>query len=195
MYRYRIEGVSPLLMHSPRAMMEGRPGLRRAGLLLPRRPRRGHTATGKDSCTCLPSAAFKVSLMHGYRVHVSRMVVQRNSGSGLPHGRYRAKFLAEDRGYILEVVWTAGTRGSGREAGSSPVSSWSGSSSRGPVWALTTSGSSGAEALGAGAALPPIVVVRGTSWFVDGLHRLEAHRQARPRARGADRGDGEGARR
>lgn len=65
-HRYRIEGVSSLLMHSPRAMMEGRP----AGAAVRRIPTPEEEAEkgayrDEQGFLYLPSAAFKASLMHG----------------------------------------------------------------------------------------------------------------------------------
>lgn len=118
-YRYRIEGMSSLLMHSPRVMMEGRT----AGATTKRVPSPEEEAErgayrDSDGFLYLPSAAFKASLMQGaggrrigttsartvlagsvfatepnthlidpetgaglrdYRIHVARVVVQRNS--------------------------------------------------------------------------------------------------------------------
>ena len=200
-YRYQIEGVSPLLMHSPRAMMEGRPaGATTRRIPSPEEEAEKGAYRDEEGFLYLPSAAFKASLMHGaggrrigstaartvlagavfntgprtglidpetgerlreYRVHVSRVVVQRSSVirarpelprwacvlelevdldfthprqveellnisgriSGVgdfrpqrrgPYGRYRAELIEDERGDVLDVIWTAGTHGSGR---------------------------------------------------------------------------------
>ena len=65
-YKYRIEGVSSLLMHSPQAMMESRP----AGTSTKQIPSAEQEAEkgayrNEDSTLYLPTAAFKASLMHG----------------------------------------------------------------------------------------------------------------------------------
>ena len=65
-YKYRIEGVSSLLMHSPQAMMESRP----AGTSTKQIPSAEEEAEkgayrNEDGTLYLPSAAFKASLMHG----------------------------------------------------------------------------------------------------------------------------------
>ena len=118
-YRYRIEGVSPLLMHSPKGMMEGRPaGATARKIPSPEEEAEKGAYRDEEGYLYLPSAAFKASLMHGaggrrigstaartvlagsvfntgprtglfdpetgerlreYRVHVSRVVVQRSS--------------------------------------------------------------------------------------------------------------------
>lgn len=118
-YSYRVEGVSSLLMHSPKAMMEDGP----SGSSVKRIPSREEEAEkgtyrDEEGCLYLPSAAFRASLMHGaggrrigrtaartvlagavfatgsrtslldpesgerlrhYRVHIARVVIQRNS--------------------------------------------------------------------------------------------------------------------
>lgn len=65
-YRYRIDGVSSLLMHSPRALMEGRP----VGPTTKRIPSHEEEAEkgayrDDEGFLYLPSHAFRASLMHG----------------------------------------------------------------------------------------------------------------------------------
>ena len=65
-YRYRIEGVSSLLMHSPQALMEGRP----VGATTKRIPSHEDEAEkgayrDDEGLLYLPSNAFRSSLIHG----------------------------------------------------------------------------------------------------------------------------------
>lgn len=118
-HRYRVEGISSLLMHSPQAMMEGRTaGPTTKTIPTPEEEAEKGVYRDEEGCLYLPSAAFKASLLHGaggrrlgktaartivaggvfatqprtylvdpesrvalreYRVHVARVVVQRNS--------------------------------------------------------------------------------------------------------------------
>lgn len=118
-YGYRIEGVSSLLMHSPKAMMEGRPtGPSAKKIPTPEEEAEKGAYRDEEGYLYLPSNAFRASLLHGaggrrigttsarvvlagavfnavpstylvdpqsgerlteYRVHVARVVVQRNS--------------------------------------------------------------------------------------------------------------------
>lgn len=65
-YRYGIEGVSSLLMHSPKAMMEGRPvGPTTKRIPSPEEEAEKGAYRDEERLLYLPSAAFKASLMHG----------------------------------------------------------------------------------------------------------------------------------
>lgn len=135
-YKYRIEGVSSLLMHSPKSMMEGAPtspSVRR--IPGPREEAEKGAYRDEEGFLFLPSSAFRASLMHGaggrrigktaartvlagavfsvgsrvslfdpgsgerlrdYRVHVARVVVQKNS-------IVRARPEIERWGCVLEL--------------------------------------------------------------------------------------------
>ena len=65
-YRYRIEGVSSLLMHSPQAMMEGGPsGPSTKKIPTPEEEAEKGAYRNEEGFLYLPSAAFRASLMHG----------------------------------------------------------------------------------------------------------------------------------
>ena len=65
-YRYRIEGVSSLLMHSPRAMMESRPsGPTTRRIPTPEEEAEKGAYRDEDGFLYLPSEAFRASIMHG----------------------------------------------------------------------------------------------------------------------------------
>ena len=65
-YRYRIEGVSSLLMHSPQAMMEGSPsGPSTKKIPTPEEEAEKGAYRSEEGFLYLPSAAFRASLMHG----------------------------------------------------------------------------------------------------------------------------------
>ena len=65
-YRYRIDGVSSLLMHSPRAMMEGRPtGPTTKRIPTPEEEAEKGAYRDEEGLLYLPSNAFRASLLHG----------------------------------------------------------------------------------------------------------------------------------
>ena len=65
-YRYRIEGVSSLLMHSPRALMEGGPaGPAAKRIPTPEEEAEKGAYRDEEGFLFLPSAAFRASIMHG----------------------------------------------------------------------------------------------------------------------------------
>ena len=64
--RYRIEGVSSLLMHSPQALMEGRPaGPTTRRIPTPEEEAEKGAYRDDEGFLYLPSEAFRASLMHG----------------------------------------------------------------------------------------------------------------------------------
>ena len=136
LYTYHIEGVSSLLMHSPKAMMEAQPtGPATRRIPTPEEEAEKGAYRDEEGFLYLPSEAFRASIMHGaggrrigktaartvlsgavfttaprthlvdpgsgeqlreYRVHVARVVVQRNS-------ILRARPEVERWGCVLEL--------------------------------------------------------------------------------------------
>ena len=65
-YRYGIQGVSSLLMHSPRALMEGRPiGPTTKKIPSPEEEAEKGAYRDEEGLLYLPSHAFRASLLHG----------------------------------------------------------------------------------------------------------------------------------
>lgn len=122
-HRYRVEGVSSLLMHSPRAMMERRPaGATARRIPTPEEEAEKGAYRDDDGFLYLPSAAFKASLMHGaggrrigttavrtvlagsvFTTDPNTYLIDPETGTGLRHYRVHVARVVVQRASILRA--------------------------------------------------------------------------------------------
>ena len=103
-YRFRVEGVSSLLMHSPKAMMEGRPtGATTRRIPAPEEEAEKGAYRDSNGFLYLPSAAFKASLMHGSGGRRIGTTAARTVLAG-------AVFTTEPNTYLIDPESGAGLR-------------------------------------------------------------------------------------